>query len=132
MGVKLRQKKKKTTQLPLFAHSWCFCTCNQTWKRKRRDNLNDIRESILWKTNLFPWKKCWCWQETNVTLYHAAREQTLVAKWNSLQNTLLQQCFQRCLLFQQAVHFPGNIHTKCHRTECLHFSVHNCVERSKL
>jgi len=35
-------------------------------------------------------------------------------------------------LFRQAVHFPGVIHTKFRRIECHHFSLHNCVEHSKL
>jgi len=28
--------------------------------------------------------------------------------------------------------FPGDIHTQCRRTECHNFSLHNCIERSKL
>ena len=54
--------------------------------------------------------------------------------WRSeiLRNTLLQQCLQSCPLFQQALHFPGDIHTKCRQTKCHHFSLHNCVEHSQL
>jgi len=46
-GVKLGQKKKKTTRLPLLTHSRNCYTCIQTLTRKRRDNFNDIRECIL-------------------------------------------------------------------------------------
>ena len=46
-GVKLGQNKK-TTRLPLLKHSRNCYTCNQTLKRKRSDNFNDIRECILW------------------------------------------------------------------------------------
>jgi len=41
---------------------------------------------------LFPRRKCLCWQETKVTFCHTVRELTLMVKWNTLQNTLLQQC----------------------------------------
>jgi len=46
-GVKLGQNKKKTTRLPLLTHSRNCYTCNQTLKRKRRDNFSDPRECIL-------------------------------------------------------------------------------------
>ena len=48
-GVKLGQNnnKKKTTWLPLLTHSRNCYSCNQTLKRKRRDNFNGIRECIL-------------------------------------------------------------------------------------
>jgi len=48
MGVKLgKNKKKKTTRFPLFAHSRKCYTCNQALKRTRKDNFNDITECIL-------------------------------------------------------------------------------------
>ena len=68
-GVKLGENKRNTTRLPLLTHSRNCYTCNE-----------------------ISWKKYPCWQETNVTFYHTARELTLVAKWNTLRNTLLQQC----------------------------------------
>jgi hypothetical protein len=61
-------------------------------KMKRKDNFNDIENVFCETTNLFPWKKCPCWQEISVTIYHTARELTLVAKWNALRNTLVLQC----------------------------------------
>jgi hypothetical protein len=48
-GVKLgRDKKKKTTRLPLLTYSQNCYTCNQTLKRTRKDNFSDIRKRILW------------------------------------------------------------------------------------
>jgi hypothetical protein len=35
-------------------------------------------------------------------------------------------------LVQTGCPLLGDVHTKCHWTECHHFSVHNCVEHSKL
>jgi hypothetical protein len=40
---------KETTWITLFVHSQNSYTCNQTLKRKWRDNFNDIRECIWWK-----------------------------------------------------------------------------------
>jgi len=38
----------------------------------------------------------------------------------------------KLLLVQTDCPLLWDIHTKCHRTECHHFSVHNRVEHSKL
>ena len=52
--------KKRTTRIPLLAHSRNCHTCNQTLKMKRRDNFNDPTECVCETTNLFSWKKCPC------------------------------------------------------------------------
>ena len=46
-GVKLGQNKKGPPGPHCVTQSRNCYTCNQTWKRKRRGNFNDIRECIL-------------------------------------------------------------------------------------
>jgi len=47
-GVKLgKNKNKKRPRGSHLTHSWNCYTSNETLKRKRRENFNDIRECIL-------------------------------------------------------------------------------------
>jgi hypothetical protein len=123
VGIKI---VKKVTGFYRLRSLNCYI-CNQTVKRKRRDNFNDIiffRETTI----LFPWKKCPCWQEKHVTYYHNTREMTLVVK-----------CFAKYSLTAMPLPLPlaptgctfSRGHSKCHRTECHYILLHNCVERSK-
>ena len=52
------------------------------------------------------------------------RELTLVAKWNTLRNTLLLQYLYLCPLFEKDVHFPGDIAIE------LNTIIFPCIERT--
>ena len=130
MGVKLGQIfKKKTTPLPLFAHSQDCFTYNQTLKRKRRDNFNDMRECIL-RTNLFISMK-----EISVL----ARNKCYILPYCQRIDLCVEvKYFARYSLTAMSLTLPfiptcslEDIHKNLIEHKCHHFSVHNCVEGNK-